>query len=37
MYEMIINNNGRFETDVVDDWVPVYEYSLEPIWGLHID
>jgi hypothetical protein len=23
MYEIIINNKGRFETDVVDDWVPV--------------
>jgi len=24
LYEILINQNGRFETDVVDDWVPVY-------------
>lgn len=23
-YEMVINKNGRYEIDVVDDWVPVY-------------
>lgn len=34
---MIINQNGRFEKDVVDDWIPVYEYSLQPIWGLDLD
>jgi|JI9StandDraft_1071089.scaffolds.fasta_scaffold2071352_1 hypothetical protein len=28
LYEVIINQNGRFETDVVDDWIPVYEDSM---------
>lgn len=37
LYEIIINQNGRFETDVVDDWVPVYEDSLEPIWGMDLE
>lgn len=36
-YHVIINNKGRFETDVVDDIVPVYENSLEPIWGMELD
>lgn len=34
---MIINKNGRWETDVVDDWIPVYEDSLEPIWGMDLE
>ena len=34
---MIVNRNGRWETDVVDDWVPVYSDSHEPIWGLDFD
>lgn len=33
----MINNNGRFETDVVDDLIPVRKYSLEPIWGMELD
>jgi hypothetical protein len=37
LYEVIINQNGRFETDVVDDWVPVYEETQEPIWGMDIN
>lgn len=34
---MIINVDGRFETGCVDDWVPVYEHSLQPIWGMDFD
>lgn len=34
---MIVNRNGRWETDVVDDWVPVYSDTHEPIWGLDFD
>lgn len=37
MYEIIINQNGRWETDVVDDWVPVFEDTREPIWGMDFD
>ena len=37
MYQIIINQNGRWETDVVDDWVPVYEESLDPIWGFDVE
>ncbi len=37
LYEIIINQNGRFETDVVDDWIPVYEDSMEPIWGMDLE
>lgn len=37
LYEIIINQNGRYETDVVDDWIPVYEDTLEPIWGMDMD
>lgn len=33
----MINQNGRFENDVVDDIVPVYEDSFEPIWGMDLD
>jgi hypothetical protein len=28
LYEIIINQNGRFETDVVDDWIPVNKDTL---------
>lgn len=34
---MIINHKGRFELDVVDDWVPVNENTLEPLWGFDVD
>ena len=37
LYEIIINQNGRFQTDVVDDWVPVYADTLEPIWGMDME
>lgn len=33
-YDLIVNQNGRFETITVDDRIPVYEKSHEPIWGL---
>jgi hypothetical protein len=33
-YELILNINGRFERVVVDDRIPVYRHTLEPIWGL---
>jgi hypothetical protein len=34
LYHIIFNKDGRFETDVVDDWIPVYEDTNEPIWGM---
>ena len=37
LYQIIINQNGRFETDVVDDLIPVYEETLDPIWGMDIE
>lgn len=33
-YELVLNINGRFERVVVDDRIPVYRDTLEPIWGL---
>lgn len=36
-YHVIINNQGRFETDVVDDVIPVYADSHEPIWDMELD
>ena len=32
-----MNRNGRWETDVVDDWIPVYKHNHEPIWGLDFE
>lgn len=37
LYQVIINQNGRWETDVVDDYIPVYKDTLEPIWGMNFD
>ena len=34
---MIFNKDGRFETEVVDDLIPVYEESEEPIWGMDLN
>ena len=29
---MIVNYEGRYHTEVVDDYIPVYEKTLEPVW-----
>ena len=35
-YEVVVNSEGRFEIEIVDDFVPVYEESDLPIWGMDI-
>ena len=35
-YLLVYNSKGRYETDVVDDYIPVFEKSDEPIWGLSL-
>ena len=35
-YEMVVNVDGRFEAVTVDDYVPVYENTEEPIWGMEL-
>jgi hypothetical protein len=37
MYHAVVNYNGRWETDVVDDFIPVYEKSGKPIWGMDLE
>ena len=37
LYHAVINSNGRWETDVVDDFIPVYEHSGKPIWGMDLE
>lgn len=37
MYHAVINVDGRWETDVVDDFIPVYEKSGKPIWGMDLE
>jgi hypothetical protein len=37
MYHAVVNYNGRWETDVVDDFIPVYESSGKPIWGMDLE
>lgn len=34
MYRVIVNIQGQFRVVVVDDIIPVYESSMQPIWGL---
>jgi len=36
MYHASVNYNGRWETDVIDDLIPVYEKSGKPIWGMDL-
>jgi hypothetical protein len=33
-YVLNININGRFEVVSVDDRIPIYKDTLEPVWGL---
>lgn len=33
---MIYNRDGRFETEVVDDLIPIYQETGDPIWGMDI-
>lgn len=35
-YEVIVNSEGRFQLEVVDDLIPVYESNEQPIWGMNI-
>lgn len=35
-YLIVLNSEGRFETEVVDDYIPVYEKSEEPLWGMSL-
>ena len=35
-YEMVVNVDGRFEAVTVDEYVPVYENTEEPIWGMEL-
>jgi hypothetical protein len=37
LYHAVINYNGRWETDVVDDFIPVYEKSGKPLWGMDLE
>jgi len=37
MYHAVVNYNGRWETDVVDDFIPVYEKTGKPIWGMDLE
>lgn len=34
MYRVIVNVQGQFRVVVVDDIIPVYEASMQPLWGL---
>ena len=37
MYHAVVNYNGRWETDVVDDFIPVYERTGKPLWGMDLE
>ena len=37
LYHILINIEGRWETDVVDDYIPIYKDTEEPIWGMDIE
>jgi hypothetical protein len=34
---VIVNYEGRFVTEVVDDFIPVEKETLMPIWGMDIN
>jgi hypothetical protein len=34
MYKVIVNVQGQFRVVVVDDAIPVFESTMQPIWGL---
>ena len=35
-YELVVNTDGRFEHLAVDDYVPVYEETEEPVWEMSL-
>ena len=35
-YLLVYNSEGRYETDVVDDYIPVFEKTDQPIWGMSL-
>ena len=37
LYHAVVNYNGRWETDVVDDFIPVYEKTGKPLWGMDLE
>ena len=37
LYHAVVNYNGRWETDVVDDFIPVYEQTGKPLWGMDLE
>ena len=37
IYEFVINRDGRWVNEIVDDYIPIYEKTKEPIWGLDVN
>lgn len=35
-YEMIVNMDGKYQMEVIDDVIPVYEDSQEPVWSHYL-
>ena len=36
-YEMLLNKNGQFVQQLIDDYVPVHKRDEAPIWGLSFE